>query len=78
MRFSVTAFGRSVTVEACGLSYLYIETDSREFTYERHQWLELPAAERGLSTGEFRHWLLEKKRLYQPPMTRNDQLPNAA
>lgn len=55
MRVSVTVLGRSLTIEAAGLSYLYIETDGHEFTYDRHQWFELPG-------GEFRHWLWEKKR----------------
>ncbi|ASY55409.1 hypothetical protein [Sinorhizobium sp. CCBAU 05631] len=78
MRLSLALFGRSITVEACGLSYLYIETNSREFTYDRHQWFELPAAERGSPSGEFRHWLLEKKLPYQPPLMLDEQLPNAA
>lgn len=71
MRISVTVFRRPITIETCGLSYLYIETNSREFTYDSHQWLELP-------TGEFRHWLLEKKLPYQPPLMLDEQLPNAA
>ncbi|WFU49027.1 hypothetical protein [Sinorhizobium terangae] len=70
MRISVTLFDRSFTVEASGLSYLSIETGSREFTYDRHQWFELPS-------GEFRHWLLETKRRYQPPLKLDDQLPFA-
>ncbi|WP_041409289.1 hypothetical protein [Sinorhizobium fredii] len=71
MRLSLALFRRPITIETCGLSYLYIETDSRQFTYDRHQWFELP-------TGEFRHWLLEKKRRYQSPLSLDDQLPNAA
>ncbi|MEZ0001312.1 hypothetical protein [Sinorhizobium fredii] len=71
MRLSLALFGRPLIIETCGLSYLYIETDSREFTYDRRQWFELPA-------GEFRHWLLEKKQPYQSPLMLDDQLPNVA
>lgn len=70
MRISFTLLGRSVTVEACGLSYLYVETDSREFTIDRHHSFQLP-------NGEFRHWLLEEKRPY-PSVKMDDRLPNAA
>lgn len=59
MRVSFTVLGRSLNVEAAGLSYLYIETDGHEFIFDRHDWFTLPG-------GKFRHWLLEKKRPYQP------------
>lgn len=54
MRFSVAMLGRSLTVEAAGLAYLYIETDHHEFSFDRHHWFERQG-------GKFRHWLLEKK-----------------
>lgn len=62
MRVSVTALGRSLTIEATGLSTLYIETGGHEFVYDRRQWFELPG-------GRFRHWLLEKKRAYRGSMS---------
>lgn len=62
MRVSITVLGRSLTIEAAGLPYLYIETDGHEFTFDRHHWFELPG-------GRFRHWLLEKKRTYQGSMS---------
>ncbi|RSC30985.1 hypothetical protein EGT36_19970 [Agrobacterium sp. FDAARGOS_525] len=62
MRFSVTIFRRPLTIETVSLSYLYIETDGHVFAYDRHEWFKLPS-------GAYRHWLLEKKRQYQPPMS---------